>query len=74
MEKLWFKTQNNQIINLNRSIYFWLEEVSKNKFNVWTHTEDGHEKIGEFDDCDEALTYLNEIYLTLVSPLTLVNH
>jgi len=70
MTKLWFKTKNDQVIDLNNMDSFWIEEIPpKNEYHVFAK-EDKEEdpidwRLAEFDNQEEAQVYLRKIYLIL---------
>jgi len=62
--KNWFKTKNVQILDLNIFVSFWIEEADK--FYLFGCDEREIDwRIGEFENKDDAQTYLDEIYNAL---------
>jgi len=59
--KLWFKTEENQIIDLNDMKSFWIEEVKENRI-FCIDSKDITWNIANFDECSKAQRYLCEIY------------
>lgn len=73
MTKLWFKTKNDQIVDLNNYDSFIFTDnypnLKKGKWLVSAHCLKYSNTIavGEFDTKEEAQTYLDEIYSFLKS-------
>lgn len=67
MQKLWFKTKNDQIVDLNsiNCMYVQKNDLGSDtpKFSVCISSCDW--AIGEFDTKEEAQQYLDEIYKLL---------
>lgn len=58
----WFKTDNNQIINLQDCRYFWIEEVDDITFKTFTKTLDDIEwNIGEYENIERAQILIEKI-------------
>jgi hypothetical protein len=71
MTKLWFKTKNDQIIDLNRILTFWVEDICATQYCVFCkdNTKDEIDwRIGWFDTKEDAQEYLHEIYQLLKFP------
>lgn len=68
--KVWFKTQQHQILNLTNCLFFWIEEIPYEnpcKFIVFCQTDDKIEwKIANFELEEDARTYINQIYIVLL--------
>lgn len=63
--KLWFKTKENQILNLNECLNFWIEEteIKNMKYRIFCKTSDNIEwNIANFYYKKHAENYLNQIY------------
>ena len=68
MTKLWFKTKNDQIVDLYSMLNIWLEDLPNHTYTVFCKDNSKQEidwRIGEFNTKEEAQEYLHEIYQLL---------
>ena len=63
----WFKTKNQQIIQLDNCTSFWIQEFDT--VNVFCKYEDCDWNIGEFASYEGASKYIEEIYEILTEAM-----
>ena len=66
---MWFLTNNFQIIDLNRMISFWIEDIEHlEQFRVFCQDQDKIEwRIAEFTQKQQAQQYIFDIHTNLVN-------